>query len=176
MVAPGYAEWQMNQHIVELFRRLTLGVYVVGVAHASDRDAFTAAAVLQASYKPLLLAIAVNPEHASYSILQAGRVFAVSVLADNQMELARRFGTTPAPGTDKMNGVAWRIGGQGAPILGEALAFFECVVQAEMPAGDHRIVLGRVVDGAVITSQRSPLVYADTRNLDDSASLYPASF
>ena len=166
----------MNPEIVALFRRLTLGVYVVGVAHGSDHDAFTAAAVLQASYKPLILAVAVNPEHASYSILRAGRVFAVSVLADNQMELARRFGTATPQGTDKMNTVAWRIGRRGAPILGEALAFFECAVQADIPAGDHRIVLGQVMDGAVLNSTGSPLAYADTHNLDHSASLYPASF
>jgi len=151
-------------------------VYIIGVAHGAERDAFTAAAVMQASYQPLILAIAINPEHASYPLLRAGRSFAISVLAQNQMELARRFGTTGSPGTDKMQGVAWRTARRGAPILIEGLAFFECTVQAEMPAGDHRIVLGQVLDGAVLNSTGAPMKYADTHNLDHSAELYPENF
>jgi flavin reductase (DIM6/NTAB) family NADH-FMN oxidoreductase RutF len=166
----------MHQEIVELFRHLTLGVYVIGVAHGAERDAFTAASVMQASYQPLILAIAINPEHASYPILRTGHSFAVSVLAQNQMDLARHFGTCPSPGTDKMNGVAWRAACRGAPILSEALAFFECAVQADIPAGDHHIVLGQVLDGAVLNSAGVPMKYADTHNLDQSAALYPANF
>jgi flavin reductase (DIM6/NTAB) family NADH-FMN oxidoreductase RutF len=166
----------MNQEIVALFRHLTLGVYVVGVAHGAERDAFTAAAVMQASYQPLILAIAINPEHASYPIMRAGRSFAISVLAQNQMDLARRFGTNTPPGTDKMNGVSWRVARRGAPFLSQAIAFFECAVKDDIPAGDHHIILGQVLDGAVLNSTGTPMKYVDTHNLDDSAALYPASF
>ena len=54
------------------FRRLTLGVYVVGVAADGRPDAFTAAWVMQASFDPLLLALSINREHASYPLLHAG--------------------------------------------------------------------------------------------------------
>jgi flavin reductase (DIM6/NTAB) family NADH-FMN oxidoreductase RutF len=168
----------MNPDIVALFRRLTLGVYVIGVADGSKRDAFTASSVMQASYRPLLLSIAVNPEHASYPLLHAARTFAVSVLGRDQMERARRFGTSSLSeqGADKMKGVRWRIGRLGAPILEAALGFFDCAVEAEMPAGDHRIVLGRVIDGAVLDPGGAPLAYAETHNLDNSAALYPEVF
>jgi flavin reductase (DIM6/NTAB) family NADH-FMN oxidoreductase RutF len=166
----------MNSDIVALFHRLTLGVYIIGVAHGAQRDAFTASSVMQASYDPLLLALAINPEHASYALLHAGRSFSVAVLGQQQLELARRFGTT-APGVaDKMHGVTWRTGKRGAPILDAALAFFDCAVQAEMPAGDHCIVLGQVLDGAVLMPEGTPLGYAATGNLDQSASLYPDKF
>jgi flavin reductase (DIM6/NTAB) family NADH-FMN oxidoreductase RutF len=166
----------MNQDIVALFRQLTLGVYVIGVADGSRRDAFTASSVMQASYQPLLLAIAINPEHASYALLHSAGTFAVSVLGRDQMQYARRFGTESAHQEDKMTGVRWRAGRLGAPILETALGFFDCAVEAQMPAGDHRIVLGRVIDGAVLVAHGSPLAYADTNNLDHSAALYPQSF
>ena len=51
--------------LAALFRRLTLGVYVVGVAHDGQRDAFTAAWLMQVSFEPLLLALSVNPANAS---------------------------------------------------------------------------------------------------------------
>jgi flavin reductase (DIM6/NTAB) family NADH-FMN oxidoreductase RutF len=166
----------MNQDIIALFRQLTLGVYVIGVADGAKQDAFTASSVMQASYRPLLLSIAINPEHASYPLLHSGRSFAVSVLGREQMQQARRFGTASQHGVDKMTGARWRAGRLGAPILEAALGFFDCTVEAEMRAGDHRIVLGRVIDGALLVPNGIPLAYADTHNLDNSAALYPNSF
>src|SRR5438105_2575087 len=51
------------------FRRLTLGVYVVGVGGDGRADAFTAAWIIQASFDPLLLALSINRQHASYPLL-----------------------------------------------------------------------------------------------------------
>jgi flavin reductase (DIM6/NTAB) family NADH-FMN oxidoreductase RutF len=166
----------MHQEIVALFRQLTLGVYVVGVAHGVRRDAFTASSIMQASYQPLLLALAINPQHASYALLQAGGTFAVSVLERSQMQLARRFGTASLAREDKMLDVRWRSSRRGAPILADALGFFDCSVEQDVAAGDHRIVLGRVIEGAVLQPQGTPLGYADTGNLDNSAALYPVAF
>ena len=55
----------MSGSIAALFRRLTQGVYVVGVASGETRDAFTAAWVMQVSYDPLLLALSINANHSS---------------------------------------------------------------------------------------------------------------
>jgi flavin reductase (DIM6/NTAB) family NADH-FMN oxidoreductase RutF len=166
----------MNTEIVGLFHQLTLGVYIIGVAQESKRDAFTAAALMQVSYSPLLLALAINPKHASYPLLCAGGSFTVSVLAREQLELARRFGTA-APGcSDKMAGVVWRTGRGGAPILASALGYFDCERQEDIAAGDHRLIVGQVRDGAVLRRGTAPLIYADTHDIDGSSALYPASF
>src|ERR1017187_4314471 len=61
------------------------------------------------------------------------------------------------------------------PILGEGLAFFQCAVQADIPAGDHRIVLGQGVHGALLRPTGTPLPYADTHKLDNSAALTTGS-
>ena len=55
----------MSDTPLDLFRRLTNGLYVVGVAHGDRRDAFTAAWITQVSFQPLLLALSINPTHAS---------------------------------------------------------------------------------------------------------------
>jgi hypothetical protein len=46
-------------------------------------------------------------------------------------------------------------------------------VRAESAAGDHRLVLGAVIDGALLRPEAPPLVYSDTGNLDGSAALFP---
>jgi flavin reductase (DIM6/NTAB) family NADH-FMN oxidoreductase RutF len=162
--------------IAALFHRLTLGVYVVGVADAERQDGFTAAWVMQVSFDPLLLAVSVNPENASYSLLHSGRGFAVSVLKRGQLELARRFGTQSGREADKLAGLRWRPGRHGAPILEDALAYFDCELSGSMRSGDHELVVGRVIDGRILARDGEPMAYADTGDMDGSSALYPAKF
>jgi flavin reductase (DIM6/NTAB) family NADH-FMN oxidoreductase RutF len=161
--------------VAELFRRLNAGVYVVGVADGGRRNAFTAAWLMQVSFDPLLLALSVNPGHASYPLLVAGGGFAASVLSRDQIDLARHFGTRSGRETDKLAGMAWRPGRTGAPILTEAVAYLECRLTQRIPAGDHEIVIGRPVAGEILRPDASPLTYADTGDLDGSRELYPPS-
>ncbi len=161
--------------VADLFRRLTAGVYVVGVAEGERRNAFTAIWLTQVSFDPLLLALSVNPGHASYSLLVGGGGFAVSVLSRDQLHLARHFGTRSARETDKLAGIAWRSGRTGAPILIESVAYLECRIAQRIPAGDHEIVLARPVAGEILLPDAIPLTYADTGDLDGSRELYPPS-
>ena len=162
----------MNE-VAALFHRLSYGVYVVGVADGTRRNAFTAGWVMQISFEPLLLALSINQEHASYPVLKAGGGFTVNVLKQGQQDLARRFGTRSGRDEDKLAGIRWRPGGTGAPILEDALAYFDCELSGGMPAGDHDLVLGRVTDGNVLDRNAAPLTYADTGDMDGSNALYP---
>jgi flavin reductase (DIM6/NTAB) family NADH-FMN oxidoreductase RutF len=159
--------------IAALFHRLSYGVYVVGVAAGDRRDGFTAAWVMQTSFDPLLLALSVNPDNASYELLHGGGGFTVNVLKQGQLELARRFGTRSGRNEDKLAGVRWKPGRTGAPILEQALAYFDCELTGRHRAGDHELVLGRVVDGTILDPAAAPLTYADTGDMDGSSPLYP---
>jgi flavin reductase (DIM6/NTAB) family NADH-FMN oxidoreductase RutF len=161
--------------IAALFHRLSYGVYVVGVAAGNRRDGFTAAWVMQASFDPLLLALSINPSNASYELLHLGGGFTVNVLTQAQLDLARRFGTRSGRNEDKLAGIRWRPGRSGAPILEQALAYFDCELAGRHRAGDHELVLGRVVDGKILDLGAAPLTYADTGDMDGSADLYPTS-
>ena len=159
--------------VATLFHRLTYGLYVVGVAHGDRRDAFTAAWVVQVSFSPPLLAVSVNPGNASFPLLRDGGGFTVSVLKRGQLVLARHFGTVSGRDRDKLDGIAWHAGRGGAPLLDDALAHFECELVETRPAGDHEIVLGRVVGGRVVDADATPMRYAETGDMDGSSALYP---
>jgi len=166
----------MSAAPVDLFRRLTHGLYVVGVAHEGRRDAFTAGWITQVSFRPLLLALSINPEHASYPLLVAGGGFTVNVLRRGQLELARHFGTLSGRDIDKLAGGRWAQGPGGAPVLLDAAACLECRVADRHPAGDHELVVGQVTGGRVLDSAAAPMTYAETGDLDGSAELFPGSF
>jgi flavin reductase (DIM6/NTAB) family NADH-FMN oxidoreductase RutF len=159
-----------------VFQRLTNGIYVIGVAHEGRTGAFTAAWLTQVSFDPMLVALSINPGHASYPLLAGSRAFTVNMLGRGRLDLAAHFGTQSGRDTDKLRGIAWRPGALGAPILAEAVAWLDCRVSESVTAGDHELVVARVTDGAVLDSTMSPLAYADTGNLDGSAALYPPAF
>ena len=162
--------------IEALFRRLSLGLYVIGAAHDEQRDAFTAAWVMQVSFTPLLLALSIHPEHASYPLVTRSGAFTVNVLKQGQLEIARAFGTRSGREHDKLAGVRWHPGRSGAPILDDSAAYFECEVMERYPSGDHELVVGRVVDGHVIDPNAVPMVYAETGDMDGSSALFPSRF
>jgi flavin reductase (DIM6/NTAB) family NADH-FMN oxidoreductase RutF len=157
----------VSQAIAALCRRLTHGVYVIGVAHGAVHNAFTAAWVMPCSFDPLLLALAVHREHASYRPLVEGGAFAVSVLRVDQIALAAHFGQ---PEADKLTSIPWVVRRTGAPVLCDALAYFDCSLYGHQPAGDHELVLGRVVDGAIL-SRTPPRLITRARETSTEASV-----
>lgn len=164
----------MSESLAGLFSRLTTGVYVVGVAAGERRNAFTAAWIMQASFDPLILALSINPAHSSYGLLKQGGAFSVNVLKKGELELAAHFGG-PAS-AQKLASVAWTPGRTGVPLLQQALAWFECQVVAEHPAGDHVLVLGKVIGGRLLDSKAEPMLYRDTGAMDGAAPLFPENF
>lgn len=166
----------MKSTIADLCRELSLGVYVIGASHGRRHDAFTASSVMQASFEPVLLAVSVNPGHASYPLIRGARHFSINVLRKDQMDMARLFGTHSGHEMDKLRNVSWTTGQTGAPILDDAMAWFECELTAVMPAGDHCLILGRVLGGHVAQDEATPMLYADTGNMDGSRRLYQENY
>ena len=165
----------MTGSIADLFQRLTQGVYVVGVSHEEVRNAFTAAWVMQVSFDPLLLALSINPHHLSYTLLNKSGAFSVNVLKKGQLEVAAHYGQ-PAGSENKLGLTEWTTGHFGPPLLLEALAWFECKVWAEHWAGDHALVLGKVINGELLDSGAEPMAYRETGAMDGASALFPNVF
>ncbi len=72
--------------------------------------------------------------------LQSGH-YAINVLAADQRNLAERFARK---GLDRFDGVTWRPGLSGAPVIDGAVAVFECSHRQQHREGDHLILIGQV--------------------------------
>ena len=68
------------------------------------------------------------------------------------------------------------IGRTGTPLLREAVAWFECRVLAEYPAGDHVLVLGQVINGKLLDAEAEPMTYRDTGAMNGASALFPGDF
>lgn len=131
------------------FRRVlghfATGVTVVTACEADGRPTgLTASAFASVSLDPPLVLVCVAHTAQAYpAILAAGR-FAVNVLSRDQESVSRRFASSSLSGTEKFEGVDYRQGTLGLPLLKDALAELECAVVHAYPGGDHTIFVARV--------------------------------
>lgn len=156
-----------------LLHKLTNGVYGVGVAHEGSQNGFTAAWITQVSFNPVLLVLSMSREHASFPMLKASACFTVNVLGQDQLDLARHFGTQSGRDVAKLAQIRWKPSSSGAPILLDAIAYLECRTTEAIATGDHELVVAEVVGGAIFAPDARPLLYVETNNMDGSDALFP---
>lgn len=135
----------------EALRLFTYGLYAVttGSADADQWNAFTANWLSQVSFDPPLVALSVENTSVSLPMIRSSGVFAVNVYAADQRELAGQLGKSLAKHQQKLDGLGRETSASGCPLLTDALAWVECHMEGEMPAGDSTLVLGRVISAGV---------------------------
>ena len=142
-------------------RLFTYGLYVVTAQAGEDTGAFTANWLVQSSFEPPMLAIAVEQDAHSLAVLRAAGAFAVHVLPSGAREFAGAFGRAYVKVGDKLAGHVTTPGSTGAPLLSDdALAAVECRIVTETPSGDHVLFLAEVVD-AHFWREGAPLTMAE---------------
>ena len=141
--------------------REALGSFVTGVTVITARDAggapqgLTANSFSSVSLEPPLVLFSLARTADCFAAFESADAFGVNVLRSEQEALSGRFATKEAA---KWDGVGWRPGYEGCPLLNEALATFECRVTARHEGGDHVIYVGEVVRFAH-EPQGEPLVF-----------------
>jgi flavin reductase (DIM6/NTAB) family NADH-FMN oxidoreductase RutF len=140
--------------------RRAFGTFATGVTITATRDGagqpvgFTANSFASVSLEPPLLMVCLAQTASSCPVFREAGRFAVNVLAETQRDLSTTFATR---GADKFADVTWREEQTGAPVLDGVIAWFDCETHDLIPAGDHVILLGRVV--AFDYAQGTPLGY-----------------
>jgi flavin reductase (DIM6/NTAB) family NADH-FMN oxidoreductase RutF len=102
---------------------------------------FTANSFSSLSLAPPLVAWSLDRRATNFATFVDAERYAINVLANDQVELARRFSR---PHADRFAGVAYRLGAAGAPLIDGCVAWFECRRHAQHAAGDHVLFIGEV--------------------------------
>jgi flavin reductase (DIM6/NTAB) family NADH-FMN oxidoreductase RutF len=143
--------------------RFASGITIVTAVDSDGADhGMTATAFASVSLVPPLVLVCVDQSATMHAVLQRATHFSVSILAEEQEELSRRFGSGEPqrggiPESDRFNGVGYTRGVGGAVLLNDALAHIECRVHDRHEAGDHMIVVGEVE--SAIAHDARPLLY-----------------
>jgi 3-hydroxy-9,10-secoandrosta-1,3,5(10)-triene-9,17-dione monooxygenase reductase component len=119
------------------------GVTIVTGAGVDGPVGFTCQSFFALSLDPALVAIAPGRSSTSWPMIAPSGAFCVNVLSEDQEELCRSFATT---GGAKFAGVGWSTAATGSPVVAGSLAWVDCRIEVIHDAGDHLLVVGRVVE------------------------------
>ena len=149
---------QDRNSIPQALRYLTHGVYVLGTRRGRQSNAMTASWVMQTSERPPCVAVAVRNDRYSHDIVLESQTFALSVLRDDQVDVATHFADTSGEYHDKLQGVPYGLTPGGSPFLLDCLAYLDCKVIDRARAGDHTVVVGEVTASDTL-DESYPLIY-----------------
>ncbi len=131
-------------------RKIPHGVYIIGLKQDAQLNAFTATWLTQVSFTPPLVALGIRKDSHSFEMIKVGRVFSVNLLGKGQKAIAEHFVKPATVMGEKLKEVRHHAGKTGAPVLEDAIAYFECEVrEIANEHGDHAIIIGEVVDAGV---------------------------
>jgi 3-hydroxy-9,10-secoandrosta-1,3,5(10)-triene-9,17-dione monooxygenase reductase component len=143
-----------------VYRRV-LGSFATGVVAVTglDRESGRATGLAANSFcsvslDPPLVAFCIAHASSSWPMIRERGGFCINVLAHDQEFVSARLA---AKGPGKLEGLPWRPSPNGSPILGGAIAWIDARLESEHPAGDHLVVISRVLDLA--GSDAHPLIF-----------------
>lgn len=134
------------------------GPVSVVTTHAAGKPAgTTVSAFVSLSMDPPMLLVSLMRGSYLLSLLSVGSVIGVNVLGAHQDGLAQQF---TGRHDERFKGVDWVLV-DGAPALAGAHAWISLRVARLVPAGDHVLVLGDVIDAASedLDAPGTPLTY-----------------
>lgn len=143
----------------ELFRR-ACALFATGVAVLTTRASdgtphgLTINSFSSLSLEPPLVIVAIDRACSIVEMFAPGGQFAVNILREEQRDLSVRFSALPE---GRFSGVPWRPGITGAPVIDGVLGTIECRIMQVLETGDHRLLIGEVVDTMI--AEGRPLVF-----------------
>ncbi len=131
------------------------GVTVVAARAAGALVGLTATAFTSVSIAPPLVLVCVGRTTGAGDGVVSSDVFGISILEQSQRWIAEHFARK---NVDRFQGVSWSAGPiASAPLIDGALARLECRQHARHDAGDHVLLVGRVL--GVTVADGAPLMH-----------------
>ncbi|WNI30171.1 flavin reductase family protein [Streptomyces sp. ITFR-6] len=121
----------------------------------------TATAFMSVSLDPPLVMVSLRNDSRMDDLLAEQPLWAVSVLSESQRHIAGRFAMKGRISDRLLFEDIPYVRGEitGAPLAGGALATLECRTEQRVVAGDHTLVIGRVLSAQLPTQDGGPLTY-----------------
>ncbi|MFG2653274.1 flavin reductase family protein [Streptomyces sp. NPDC048436] len=168
----GHSVGVSNEDFRAAMSRLAAGVVLVTAREPSlDADdprapvgedvGMTATAFLSVSLDPPLVLVSLREGSRMDDLLAEQPLWGVSVLSESQRHIAGRFAMKGRISDRLLFEDIPYVRGEasGAPLIGGALATLECRTEQTVTAGDHTLVIGRVLSAALPSVDGGPLAY-----------------
>ena len=145
---------------LKVLYNISYGVYIVSSKKEDQINGQIANTVFQITAEPATIAVSINKKNFTHDFITQSKVFAVSVLEQEvDMKFIGRFGFKSGRDEDKFEGINYKIGVTGSPIIMEnTIAYLEAEVIQAIDVGTHTLFVGKVVEAENIKKAK-PLTY-----------------
>ena len=134
------------------------GVTIMTTTVAGQMHGMTVSAFASQSLDPLLILVSVERSTTMHRLVIESRAFAINILGEQGEGTARFFADNARLDGPEFQEGAYHLGVTGSPLLEEATAYLEATLDRTLEAGDHTIMVGRVVALQVVRDT-APLIY-----------------
>lgn len=135
------------------------GVTAVCAVEGGVPVGIAASSFTSVSVDPALVSVCVQNSSTTWPRLRALPRLGVSVLGADQHAAAQRLAAKKG---DRFAELGWVATGDGGVLVDGAVAWLDCSIHAEVPAGDHAIVL-LLIHALRAEPDRAPLVFHSSR-------------
>jgi flavin reductase (DIM6/NTAB) family NADH-FMN oxidoreductase RutF len=155
-----------KQILLALFN-VTHGLYIVTAVRRGRYNGQCLDALMQPTSHPPRIAISMRKSTFTHEMVSETGIFTVNVLCRDDVacsEKIKLFGLQSGRQVNKFKDIVFTAGRNGAPIIDEALAFFECRVDEskKMDLGTHTLFIAEVTRAGYKTAG-DPLTYCEYR-------------
>jgi flavin reductase (DIM6/NTAB) family NADH-FMN oxidoreductase RutF len=134
----------MTRLLRDAMSHFATGVTVVTTHFEGQDFGMTCNSFSTVSLEPALVLWSIRKESLSHIAFTQSGGYMVSVLASNQQAVAMQF--THGTQADRFHNVPVERSPSQNPRVSGAVAWFDCQLEQVVTAGDHDILIGRVVD------------------------------
>jgi flavin reductase (DIM6/NTAB) family NADH-FMN oxidoreductase RutF len=140
---------------------------VILTAKADKEEGAMTATAMYISQVPSLLAVSVSKTFATYGLIEKSKEFVVNVIADDQLELSKKFGSVHGYEVDKFKKFGVKTESPSAvkaPLIAACFANIECRVKSSLwdVEGNHSIYIAEVV-GFKVNKKLRPMVWLNNK-------------
>ena len=132
--------------------RISSGIYIVTTGARDQKQGMLASWIMQASFEPPAITVAVQQDREIIGKIEANRKFVVNILSEGNTNITGRFAQYRADQFDDLNAYENEYG----TILKDTVAYLSCELADKWKGGDHFILLGNIVEGEVINGDLDP--------------------
>lgn len=141
-------------------RRLPTTVVVVGGLRGGSPVGMLVGTFTTVSLDPLLVGFLGDRGSSTLPLLLELEHLSFSVLDQDDVEAANQF---RKPLDERFASLPWSVSSHSTPVIDTAVMIFHTTVHSVVPAGDHQLVLGEVIDIEQRHPARRPLVFVEGR-------------
>ncbi len=139
--------------------KIPSGLFLVTVAVSGRREGFLGSWIQQASFEPMMISVALQPDRPAWGLLRETGRFCVNIIGHENHGVMKPFWGKYVPGADPFTDIPHELTARGNLLLPDAMAALECELRGFHQPGDHVIAFGEVVETHLIKPGDKPMVH-----------------